>query len=57
VRHFLRGGLVVFAAVMLWSSCGRKAPTQIQWAPSLDDALQTAFAENHPVVAEFWSDG
>ncbi len=57
MRYFLRGGLVMFVGLILWSSCGQKAPTQIQWASSLDDALQTASTENHPVVAEFWSDG
>jgi hypothetical protein len=57
VRYFLRGGLVMFVGLIVWISCGQKAPTQIQWASSLDDALQTASTENHPVVAEFWSDG
>jgi len=57
MKYLLRGVLVMVAGLVIWSSCGQKAPTEIKWASSLDEAFQLASKESHPIIAEFWSDG
>lgn len=57
MKHFLRAGSVVILGLIIWSSCGQEAPTQIQWAASLDEAYQMASERNLPIVADFWRDG
>ncbi len=48
---------LLFLGAMLLSSCAKKAPEGIQFASSLEDALEIAPAQNKHIIAEFWSDG
>lgn len=48
---------VLLLGLVVWSTCAKKAPTKIEWAASLEDALKVAPGKNEPVVAEFWSEG
>jgi hypothetical protein len=48
---------VFLCGVLLFSSCVQKMPEKIEWAFSLDDALETAPEQNKHIIAEFWSEG
>ncbi len=39
------------------SSCSHQAATEIEFAPSLEEALRLASERNQPIVADFWRDG
>ncbi len=55
--HVGRSAAVVLLGLLILSSCGEKAPTEINWASSLEEALQLAPEKNQFIVAEFWRDG
>jgi ABC-type Na+ efflux pump permease subunit len=48
---------VLLLGLVVWSTCAKKAPTKIEWAVSLEDALKMAAEKNTPVIADFWSEG
>jgi hypothetical protein len=47
----------LFLGTLLLSSCVKKMPEKIEWAPSLEDALNIAQDQDKHILAEFWSDG
>ena len=49
--------VVLSLGAILFSSCVKKAPDQIEWASSLEDALKTAQDQDKYIIAEFWMDG
>lgn len=55
--HVGRSAAVVLLGLLILSSCGEKAPTEINWASSLEEASQLAPEKNQFIVAEFWRDG
>ncbi len=57
MRHAVVTGMVVFLGLLFLSFCAKEAPEQIEWASSLDEAIQLAAEQNQPLIAEFWSDG
>jgi hypothetical protein len=48
---------ILFLGAFLLSSCVKKMPEKIEWAPSLEDALKIAQDQDKHIIAEFWSDG
>jgi ABC-type Na+ efflux pump permease subunit len=48
---------VLLLGLVVWSTCAKKAPTKIEWAASLEDALKMAVEKNTPIIADFWSEG
>jgi hypothetical protein len=53
----LRLVVVLCLGAIFLSSCVKKAPDQIEWASSLEDALKTAQDQDKHIIAEFWMDG
>jgi len=57
MRYAVCCGIAFFLGLVIFSSCAQQAPTEIEWASSLEDAYQLAAEKNQPIIAEFWSDG
>ncbi len=57
MKYVVWGTVALFLGILtLWSCAKEKAPHQISWASSLEDAFQTASEKAQPVLAEFWSE-
>jgi hypothetical protein len=57
MKHAVVTGIVLFLGLLFLSFCAKEAPQQIEWASSLDEAVQLAAEQNRPLIAVFWSDG
>ncbi len=57
MRHKAQMGLVLSLGLVIFICCAQQAPPGIEWASSLEDAIQMAAEQDQPIIAEFWSDG
>jgi thioredoxin-related protein len=57
MKYPVQRGMLLLLGLVILSSCSKKEiATEIQWAPSLQEAFQLAEEKNQPIVVDFWMD-